>query len=181
MRAYLESLNHGVALVTPSRRMTSLVSDRYHVSMLAAGHTTWEAPRVLPFAAWLDETFQHLAITGYAEYAGKILLSLDQERVLWEQVVREGTVFEVDRVEHMAVLAMNAWSTAMLWELPFDEIVRRGGRQEVRAFIHWVSRFEQRCRDLNALDQHTFALRLAAPGSPPCEAPADFQFFGCRG
>ncbi len=178
MRAYLESVNHGVALVTPSRRMTSLVSDRYHVAMLAAGHTTWEAPRVLPFAAWLDETFQHLAITGYAEYAGKILLSLDQERVLWEQVVREGNVFAVDRVEHMAVLAMNAWSTAMLWELPFDEIVRRDGRQEVRAFIHWVSRFEQRCRDLNALDQHTFALRLAAPGSPPSEAPAEFQFFG---
>lgn len=175
---FLQYLNEGVALVTPTRRMAGLVADRYHASMLNSGQMTWESPLVFPFAGWLNQAFQHLAMLEDPQVAGLILLSPEQERVVWEQVVREGTVVETDQAENLAVLAMNAWSTALLWELPFAAIANSGGRQEVRAFAYWASRFGQRCRDLNAIDQHTFATQLVARDSLRAEMPTKFRFFG---
>lgn len=179
MRAgYLELLNDGVVLVTPARRMAGLIADRYHAAMLDAGRMTWEAPAVLPFGAWLTDTFETLALSANANAAGGILLSVEQERAVWEQVVRECGDTEAAKVETLAALAMSAWSTALLWDLPIDAIAGAAGRQEVSAFLRWAGRFEQRCSDLDAIDQHRFAARLAASGSAVSGVLPRFEFFG---
>ncbi|TDJ68055.1 MAG: hypothetical protein E2O35_03250 [Proteobacteria bacterium] len=178
MRSSRELLNDGVVLVTPARRMAGLIADHYHAARVAAGHTTWNAPPVLPFGAWLSEVFERLALSGRGQRAGEILLSTEQERVVWEQVVRECGDTDPAQADALAALAMSAWATALLWELPFAEIARAGGRQEVRAFLRWVRQFERRCADLEAIDQHRFALRLATSEcSLGVELPI-FQFFG---
>lgn len=175
---YLQYLTHGVTLVTPTRRMAGLVADRHHTAMLDAGQLTWESPSVLPFGGWLTQTFQYMALIEDAQISGSILLSPEQERVVWEQAVGEDSAVGIDQVADLAVLAMNAWSSALLWELPLGTIAKSGGRQEVRAFVHWADRFQQRCRDLNAIDHHSFATQLAGR-EPLCSVlPAKFRFLG---
>ncbi len=174
---YLELLGKHVVLVTPTRRLAALIADRYHATMLRRGQSTWEAPPVLPFGAWLVEIFQRLAITSSAG-EGTILLSIDQERAIWEQVVRERGDIVPDQVEQLAALAMNAWSCALLWDIPRTVVQQVGGRNEVRAFLRWAERFEQRCSDLAAIDQHRFAAELAAPETPIPELVPAFRFFG---
>lgn len=175
---YLQNLNDDITLVTPNRRMAGLVADRYHTAKLDAGEATWESPPVLPFVGWLTQTFRDLEIIRDVDISGLILLSPEQERVVWEQVVREGGDVEFGQVADLAVLAMKAWSSALLWELPRSAIVASGGRQEARAFIHWSERFQQRCRDLHAIDHHSFAAQLACRETlcPPLRGK--FHFFG---
>jgi len=175
---FLQHLNAGVALVTPSRRLASLLADRYHVSMLDARQVTWESPLVFPFVGWLTQIFQDLAVLDDAMVSGSILLSPEQERIVWEQVVREGDGAESEQAESLAVLAMTAWSTAALWDLPLTAIADIGGRQEVRAFVRWATRFRQRCGDLNAIDLHSFAAQLAVRDSLRLDFPTNFRFFG---
>ena len=173
---YLELLDKGVVLITPTRRLAGLIADRYHAAMLIQGLSTWEAPRVLPFGAWLADTFQRLALTSSPGGTGAILLSVDQERVIWEQVVRELGDLAPDQVEAMTALAMNAWSTLLLWDVPLTVVKQHGGRNEVRAFLRWAEHFEQRCGDLAAIDQHRYAAELAVPGTCLAESMPAFRF-----
>lgn len=175
---YLRNLNDGITLVTPNRRMAGLVADHYHTAKLNVGEVTWESPPVLPFVGWLTQTFRDLEIIRDAAISGLILLSPEQERVVWEQVVREGGDVEFGQVADLAALAMKAWSSALLWELPRSAIVASGGRQEARAFIHWSDRFQQRCRDLHAIDHHSFAAQLACRETLCPPLPGKFHFFG---
>ncbi len=176
--SYLKYLSQGITLITPTRRMAALVADRHHSAMRDAGQLTWESPAVLPFAGWLTQTFQYLAVIEDSQVSGSILLSLEQERVVWEQVVREGNIVGADQVADLAVLAMNAWSSVLLWKLPFDAIANSSGRQEVRAFVHWADRFQQRCRNLNAVDHHSFAAQLAGRETLHRVLPEKLSFFG---
>jgi len=179
MRAnYLELLNDRVILVTPSRRLAGLIADRYSLAKLRADLSTWEAPPVLALGAWLADTFQRFASSPGSDIAGMILLSGEQERAVWEQVVRERGDTEPHQVEAMAALAIKAWATAILWDVPLAAIAHAGGRQEVRAFLRWAERFEQRCRDLGAIDQHRFAARLASAQTAAPAALSRFRFFG---
>ena len=175
---YLRNLNDGITLVTPNRRMAGLVSNHYHAEKLDKGEVTWESPPVLAFVAWLTQTFRDLEVIRDADISGLILLTPEQERVVWEQVVQEGGDVEVGQVADLALLAMKAWSSAILWEVPRSAIEASGGRQEARAFVHWSDRFQQRCRDLHAIDHHSFAAQLACRETLHPSLPRKFHFFG---
>lgn len=175
---YQELLAEGFVVVTPSRRIAGLIADRYNSTMVAAGSNTWEAPAVMPLGAWIGEAFERLAMAASAHARGNILLSPEQERAIWEQVVRERDEIEPEQIDAFATLAMNAWSTATLWALPLAAVASSPGRQEVRAFVRWARRFEQRCDDLAAIDQYRFAERLAALEASFADILPPFKFYG---
>jgi ATP-dependent helicase/nuclease subunit B len=175
---YLTALAQGTTLVTPSRRLAGLIAERYSMAMRDSNNAAWEAPSVLPFAAWLSDSFQRLALAQPRLAAPRILLTMEQERAVWEQVIYASDEADPEQVENLAGLAMNAWSVASLWALPMSAVKNSGGRQEVRAFVRWTSKFEQRCRALDAVDHHQFAAILGTLEHDQLSVLPAFEFFG---
>jgi ATP-dependent helicase/nuclease subunit B len=175
---YLEKLDDGVSLVTPSGRLSSLIADRYNTRMLAKGRSTWEAPRVVPFGAWVDDCFERLALSGRSEPLAGLLLSSDQERAVWEQVVRDTGDVDPDDIANLAALAMNAWACRALWGLSLDDLAGRSARQETRLFIQWAARFQDRCHALDAIDRHQFAADLGDHAAQLEAVVPPFEFYG---
>jgi ATP-dependent helicase/nuclease subunit B len=177
-REFLATLERRVTLVTPSRRFAGLIADRYNADHLQAGSLTWEAPLVLPFSAWVSDSFQRLALDRQTEFSSHLLLSSEQERALWEQVIGASDDVDFDQIDNLAALAMKAWSTVLLWKIPLSQITAGTTREEVRAFERWARGFQQRCVELEAVDQSRFALRLSELGGAISTLLAPFEFFG---
>ena len=176
--SFQEKLDGGLRLVTPSGRLSSLIADRYNTGMLDAGRLAWEAPRVAPFGAWVADCFERLALSGRIDPMPGLLLSVDQERAVWEQVVQAYGDIEQDDIANLAGLAMNAWAGRALWGLSLDEIGRRGVRQETRLFIHWAASFQERCSELDAVDRHQFAADLGDCAAHLGDVVPPFEFYG---
>ncbi|MFT4561697.1 MAG: ATP-dependent helicase/nuclease subunit B [Gammaproteobacteria bacterium] len=176
--SYFEKLHDGLSLVTPSGRLSSLIAGRYNTRMQAEGRLSWEAPRVMPFGAWVDDCFERLALSGRFEPKAGLLLSVDQERAVWEQVVRDHSDIEPEDVANLAGLAMNAWACSALWGLSLNDISRGGVRQEVRMFIDWAVSFQGRCNELDAIDKHRFAADLVDHGAHLGAVVPPFEFYG---
>ncbi len=174
---YLQLLHDGVTLVTPTRRLAGLVADRYGLRMADAAHGTWEAPPVLPLGAWLLQLHEQLSDTPGVSIPG-ILLSADQELVIWEQSVDQADTTASLAVDSLARLAADAFATAVYWELSASQLEAFRSRAEVRAFARWRERFERRCRELGAIDHARFAAAVTRIDTAIIATVPPFRLFG---
>ena len=174
---YLRALRDEIVIITPTARIAGLISNHYHRAMHVAEQQCWKAPPVLPLAAWLAEVFRDCQLLGCLPQRADFLLSSDQERVVWEQILDESGKVDYHQTARLARLATQAHSQFLWWEFS-RAALEQTAAGEARSFLRWLTAFESRCDAIGALDQHRFLAQLLSISDPQRRRLGRFQFYG---
>lgn len=146
-----------ITVLTPNARLAQALQAEFDRSRLAAGRTAWEAPDILPFAAFVERCHEEARFEpGGDELPG--LLPPAAASLLWEEAIRasrwHGRLLSVSAA---AALAAEAWDLAHAWRIE-GAIEAAEGAEEAQAFAAWCSHYRRR----TARDHLTEAARLPA-------------------
>ncbi len=85
----VQALAAGATVVTPNRRLVLFIKREYDAAQSASGNTVWPSADALPYGAFLERTWQELAMAGNGAMLPMLpmLLSPLQEIALWETVI----------------------------------------------------------------------------------------------
>jgi len=157
----LPPLRPGATVLTANRRLARALRAAHAEERWHAGDVVWESPDILPYAAWLERTWQDYA-DGAAE-AQPLWLDAEPERVLWERVIREGVARRKDtpllQVPAAASAAQRTHGLlrAHRCELDPDDVA---GHEDAAAFRRWTESFRRRCAEAGWIDAGAAAERL---------------------
>jgi probable DNA repair protein len=125
----------GVTVVTPNRRLSQALMLEFDAFQIGKALPVWEAPDVLPFAAFLQRLYEDGL---YADLSSGLpmLLTPAQEEEVWKQVVGGSGLLAV---EGTAAKCREAWNLANLWR------IRPGaGNQDTEAFARWLAHYQKK-------------------------------------
>ncbi len=146
-----------ITVVTANARLARAVTGAVDRVQVTAGRASWEAPDVLPWAAFLARCHEE-ALYGPGGPVVPALLTPAQAQLLWEDAVQSGPWRErVPAVAATAALAARAWEIAHAWHLE-GAVEGEGGSDDARAFAAWCAHYRRRTRRDNLVD----AARLPA-------------------
>ena len=160
MHKLLDFLSDDVTLITVNRRLARSVVNAHAERRLRADERAWRTPDVVPFAAWIERSWR-----ARESGSGPLLLRPAQERLLWEQVIREHTPpSEDDRplLEVGAAVrgAVKAFALVNSWNIPLDS--RQFDFSDgPRSFRAWARAFRDRCQTGGWMDSVSAATALA--------------------
>lgn len=141
----LAAAQAGHRILTGNRRLAQHLLQAYARHMQAAGQAVWDTPAIEPWTDWLASAWDAAQLSG--ALPPRLLLSPEQERHLWEQVVADSPVGEaLLRPAPTARLAAEAYGLLHDWRLrlPTDEAQLN---EDVRAFRDWQIEFDFRCEE----------------------------------
>lgn len=143
-------------ILTPNRRLCAVLNKRYAAWQLQQGKEAWTTLDALPlYPSWLERTFHIFHANELKQHP--LLLSTQQELLLWEKILRDAPENEhLLQIQKAAKLAKSAWETLKRWnialhhpELPLTE--------DSQAFLQWATAFKKLCRKNNWMDQNSIA------------------------
>src|SRR5512140_2841428 len=152
-------------VVTPNARLAQALLAEVDRRQLAAGRRSWEAPDILPFAAFVERCHEDAL---YAEAGGGLpsLLSPPQSQILWEEALHAcGGRERVLSVPATAALARDAWDLAHAWRIEGAIEGAPGlsaGNEDALAFAAWCAHYRRRTRRDNLVDSARLPALVAA-------------------
>lgn len=163
MHALLEFLDNDTTFVTVNRRLARAVTDAYAERQIAQGKRAWRTPDVIPFSAWVERSWR--TCVEHREEARVSLLRSSQQRMLWEQVIRQHAPPGDDQDAPLAASAAarsahDAYALINAWRIPV-EAPEFGFSSESRAFRTWARAFDAHCADGGWIDPGRAACSLA--------------------
>jgi probable DNA repair protein len=133
----------GATVLTAGRRLARVLSREFHSLQAARGRAVWNRPDILPLEAYLDRAWSEW-LGRYAGDNAPILLDALQERVLWEQIIRESPAGEsLLQIPETARQAMETSRIVAEYRLPVDGSFEAS--EDWAAFAGWWREFRRRC------------------------------------
>jgi hypothetical protein len=145
-------LDQGVTVLTSSRRLAHALRLGYAAHMQARGLGVWRTPHVLPWSTWLRQ--QWIEQRANASNGKPLqLLSRAQARVLWDDVVNASEIArELLSPGSAARVAARSWQRLHDYLIDPREL-EAAESPEAQALYEWSARYEQRCLELDAIDE----------------------------
>ncbi len=155
MTATLQSLlESGVTVLTASRRLAYALRLSFAQGAQASGKTVWRSPQVLPWSTWLREQWLEWRSRGNASLQ---LLNSAQARVLWDEVVQRSDIAQpLLNPSNAARLAAHSWQRLHEYSIDLSTL-SASTSAETQALLTWARAFEQRCGELDAIDEARLA------------------------
>ncbi|MDA8403177.1 MAG: hypothetical protein M0Z56_03135, partial [Desulfobacteraceae bacterium] len=147
-----EMVEHQSAvLVTVNQRLARYLKSQYNDRQSHSGKRAWETPLILPYDSWTENSYNEAAVSRQASGRTgiKILMSKDQECLVWEQIIRKWDHDQGRRlllVPETARIAVKAWELCREWRIPRHELGQTPS-DDTAAFLDWVENFERLCRE----------------------------------
>lgn len=108
------------------------------------GCTAWNRPDVLPLTAYLDRLWGDW-LARHADESAPILLSVLQEQIIWEQVIRESPAgASLLQIPETASQAIETWRLIAEYRLTVDGSFEAS--EDWAAFAGWSCEFRRQCR-----------------------------------
>lgn len=99
----------GTTFITPNRRLSATLHQRYQQYQLSSQHTFWETPDILPIHSWFERLWTHLTSQFFS--SSPLLLNVIQEQLLWEKMVLASKESEqLLQISETAEALQSAWS-----------------------------------------------------------------------
>src|SRR6185312_5521410 len=161
----------GITVLTPNARLAQALQAQFDRFQIASGLRSWEAPDILPFAAFVERCHEE---AGYADGAEglPVLLSSAEAQVLWEEAIRSGPWAErMLSVPATAALARDAWQVAYAWRIE-GALEASEGTEDTQAFAAWCAHYRRRTQRDHFVDSARLPGVVAAryaggAGRPP--------------
>ncbi len=143
----------GAVVLTANKRLYRYLRTAFDRFMLAHQVQVWPSAQIYPYNAWMMQCLDDLGEGGR-------LLSLQQQRHLWENLITAATrdsaleLMNIERTAEMAVRAHNLLSEHEVslekWSLTEDQQI----------FLGWRSRYLNLCKKQQWLDQGNISARI---------------------
>lgn len=173
-RKAVEMALAGVTVVTPNERAARALRTACEVRMASSGKP-WSTPRVLSWGALVAWLWREGMLRGACE---RVLLSHDQQRVLWEQVIgdsRDGA--RLMNIPGAARRAREAWELIHSHHVPFPSALFDRA-PETQAFADWAEAFSRICDRNSWTDGARVADELARSAEALREAMPSLVTYG---
>jgi ATP-dependent helicase/nuclease subunit B len=118
----------GVTVVTPNRRLARALQADFDAFQIGKGLTSWEAPDILPFGAFVERLWEDALYSDVGEKL-PLLLTEAQEQRLWEEILAESGLFAVSQA---AAQCREAWRLIHQWRIGSGP-----GSEDAAAFSSW--------------------------------------------
>ena len=144
-----------VSVVTPNRRLAQALMQAFDALQMAAGRSVWDAPDILPFAAFVERAYEDALFSELGADLPTVLTPA-QEQALWEDIIEdseEGALLLA--LPQAAATARDAWQTAHAWRLTGKQR-HAASNEDAQAFAGWAQRYER----ATGQQSHTEAARL---------------------
>ena len=149
--------NPSSLILTPTARMARSLLRRLATKRIEQGLSSWRAPSVLSFSAWLARLRDEWFFDGDN---ADVPIRSPQALVLWQSVIDRDIFIGEPRV---AELAQSAWRTIHEHKLPHPSHWEPVWMSEdQRRFCTWAKRFERLLDERGLIDEWSFAARLPA-------------------
>lgn len=170
-----------ILILCPTARLVrSIQADIAH-KQLQLGQNQWQSAPVHTLSQWLNDITEENLLTGQiAEQSPPLALSLFNEQLLWEEVITQslkknafGDLFDVSG---LASAAIEANRYVIAWNL---HVPREHQAEESRQFSQWQRAFQQRCSQLNVLENVRYMdWQLNCLAQSTHKLPARIEFAG---
>ncbi len=147
-------------IITPNRRLAVTLQSLNAKQQLAANHSAWLTPDILPLNTWLERTWKNQIPTS--DSALPLLLNQTQEQQLWENIIL--TTLEQHpllQVTETAEIANSAWSLLQQWQVDTSQSSFES-QSDYHYFKQWCQTFENICQQNNWLASSQLYEKLAA-------------------
>ncbi len=168
-------------ILCPSARLAHSIQNDIAQQQTQSGNTQWHSPNVQTLSQWLESIIEQGLLSGAINEASPpYALSTFNEQLLWEEVIAQslkknafGDLFDISG---LASAAMEANRYIVAWNL---HVPREHQAEETRQFLHWQRAFQQRCRELGALENVRYVdWQLAYLAQGAGSLPARIEFGG---
>ncbi|MEW5837740.1 MAG: PD-(D/E)XK nuclease family protein [Pseudomonadota bacterium] len=169
----LAALRGGAMLITVNNRLARHWRAEFAREM-ARQHVLWDAPRILPWGAWLRQMWD---AASWLDADAPLLLDERQSALLWQTLI-EREDRPLLQARSTASLAQEAWKLMQDWRIspPFDPIECN---EDVLSFQSWAQEFARQCRHGGWVDAARLpALVLEALAEGRVALPAKILFLG---
>lgn len=162
-----EGLAAQITVVTPNDRLARELVRQFDETQIGRGLAVWEAADVLPFAAFVERLYQDAL---YSEFAAELpsLLSVAQQRELWEAVIRASDYgATLLTASQTAAECHRTWELAHSWRVA-DALGTVPGSDDAEVYAAWARDYARRC----ASARYTDMARIPDIVVPLLKAPA---------
>lgn len=139
-------------ILCPSARLVRSIKNDIARQHIQTGLTQWQSPNVMTLTQWLDNIIEQNLLAGNIT-APPTRLNPINEQLLWQQVIKQSlqkndfdALFDV---AGLASAAIEANHYMVAWRL---HVPREHMAEEARQFVQWQRAFQQRCEQLNVLE-----------------------------
>lgn len=145
----------GIVLAASERAARALLA-RVHQAHLSRGETAWETPKILPWQAFLRQSWQERVEDA------RLLLAPLQEESLWASLIADEPQMALEGPRaRMGRLAMEAHALLAAYAPEqLDPQARLGWQADQASFSCWLTAFDRRCADDALLSNARLPLEL---------------------
>ncbi|MBM3350850.1 MAG: DNA helicase [Betaproteobacteria bacterium] len=168
-------------ILCSSARLARSIQADIAVKFHQAGDVQWQSPNVQTLSQWQESVIEESLLIGQIdEVMPPYALSTFNEQLLWEEVITQalkknafGDLFDVSG---LASAAMEANRYVVAWNM---HLPRAYLAEEARQFIDWQRMFQQRCGELNVLENVRYVdWQLSQLSHTRCVLPPQIAFAG---
>ena len=161
-------LEQGAILLTGNLRLCRYLGQHFARYAMAREQAVWLTPEITPLKDWLAQTRETLLMN--AAIKPEVVLNPQQERLLWESIIRESSEGEMLLRPHAtARQVQQAWRELHDWRLENAADVY-DLNEDARAFQNWQKQFRARCQENHWISPAQIPSQLAQAfaGDNPC-------------
>ena len=154
--ALFTAMKNGATIITPNNRLSSQLLHDFFTQNVVSGQVVtnrvFDKVHCLPYQTFLHDLFKKIRHL-YAHKKHPILLSSQQQRHLWQQLLIESQGTCNDGLQNEV---QEAWKRCQLWQIDPDE-PSFAQTPQTRQFQQWKHQFQQRLDTLQALTEEQLA------------------------
>src|SRR3989442_4511407 len=123
-----------ITVVTPTPRLSRVLTSEFDSFQVAKGLTVWEAPDILPFGAFVERLWEDAL---YSELGDRLplLLTPQQELLLWEQILEGSNLLILPQA---AAQCRDAWGLLHQWRIGAAR-----GNEDHSALSEWAKQYQK--------------------------------------
>lgn len=149
-----QHITQDTLILTPNRRLAAHHLKQYQQYQVTQGKLCWHSLDILPFNSWLIRTWKEY--TNKEISAASLLLSANQELVIWEDIISQSEQNHLLQVSETAEIAKSAWGILKQWQVPLNHPSLQL-TEDSHVFLTWAKQFQKYCKKNHWLDQYSVA------------------------
>jgi ATP-dependent helicase/nuclease subunit B len=147
-------------VLTPNSRLSAVILKKFNLAQQAAGKMSWPSQDILPLASWLQRSWRDYTAQAMSQLP--LLLTPEQEQILWEEILRASRHSEhLLQVSGAAELAKSAWGILQQWRVDLSNPGLRT-TEDGNIFFEWATEFARVCHANNWVDTNRLPALIAA-------------------
>jgi len=158
----LEDTAHAPLVITSNPRAARTLRSGHSLWQQKNKKAAWRTPRILTWDAWLAEMWDALCVSGATQ---QVLVTLTQERLLWQSILRAEDDLAAGPILHSDSLAALAQESHHLLEeycISTSRLEQAAEGKDALAFLQWLRAFQRQCKGRGLLSPAALAHALAA-------------------